>query len=178
MLDLEENNSYNITIEKKWWLDKIRKIFWDKLTDILEYSVSILQEDNKKLNELMWCFDLLWWKRIADKIDIKSEQLTKNTIEFGLITWNIPYQLTERQRKKAITILLWIILIYFARQRNNSSWTMDADIDYSDITWCINNFSIDDELFSQSVDFARKHYKNYFNWEIPKCEMKLEYFIK
>jgi hypothetical protein len=44
---------------------------------------------------------------------------------------------------------------------------MDTDIGYVDIIDCINHFSIDEEIFCQSVIFAREYYKKYFNENIP-----------
>lgn len=177
MWDLDKVSSSEIK-NNEWALQAEVNYFWDKFNAILEYWLSVVQQDKTRINNLIWTFHLLWWESVAEKINIQSRPVTSKdydvVIKFG---WDMPYQLTERQRKKAIVILLWMMLIYYARQSHKPIWPMDEDIEIIDIKEYIKFFWIDDEIFLLWMEFARKYYKVYFKEEIPKWNFRLEEFM-
>ena len=140
--------------------------FWDKINHLLKTWLWVIENDKKIFSRIFWWFDLLWWKYCANRIDLEHSLSEEEIIE-ALNDW-IYLLHTDRQKDKAIIILLWIMLSNYARKAIRKTWPLDAETDINDLFECVNRFQINDEMIEKSINFARIRYKNDYNEEVPK----------
>lgn len=140
--------------------------FWNKYKHILEVWLWIIEGDKEIFNRIFWWYDFLWWKHCAKEIEEQSN-LSKDEVSRALRKW-IYLIHSERQKNKAIIILLWIMLSNYARKAIRKTWPFDAETEISDLLECVNRFHINEEMIEKSINFARIRYKNDYNEEVPK----------